>query len=92
MSGDIEPTNQAKLALTRLKAWMASRVEPVARTAHAQEWMRCLAEEHARNGLMRYSLDEQAQKFTACPTPSIRLHPHPTSSICSDDPFWIHIT
>lgn len=44
MSGDIEPTNKAKLALTRLKAWMASRVEPVARTAHAQEWKRWMAE------------------------------------------------
>jgi energy-coupling factor transporter ATP-binding protein EcfA2 len=41
---DAEPIHNAKLALTRLKAWMNSRVEPIARSGHHEEWKRWQAE------------------------------------------------
>lgn len=40
MAADIEPINQAKQSLTRLKLWMTSSVEPIAKTAHPEHWER----------------------------------------------------
>ncbi len=65
----------------------ARRDEAIAYTSEPDD-----AAERARNGLMRYSLDEQAQMFIACPTPSIRRHTIPNDPICSDDRFWTHIS
>jgi ABC-type uncharacterized transport system ATPase subunit len=49
---DAEPIHKAKLALTRLKAWMTSRVEPIARSSHHEEWKRWQAESAAIQSLL----------------------------------------
>jgi GTPase SAR1 family protein len=49
---DVEPIDQAKRALTRLKAWMTSSVEPIARTAHREQWNRWQAESASIQSLL----------------------------------------